>query len=107
MRPAALLAILAPALVVGGCTVRREVAAPPAYSQASPYAPGAYSQGAYSQGAYAAAPPPQGIAPAQGSYCEEVVGEAQDAAARAEATGSPRDSGRAGRTAPYAARNCR
>ena len=42
MRSAALLVILAPALALGACTVRREVAAPPAYSQASPYAPGAY-----------------------------------------------------------------
>ena len=66
----------------------------------------------YAPGAYAAAPggAPSGaqvIAPAPGSYCAEAVGEAQDAAARAQATGSPRDSGRANRTASYAARDCR
>ena len=127
MRNAALIVILAPALALGACTVQREVAAPPAYSQASPYAQGmyqqggyaqgaysqgaysqgAYSQGAYSQGGYAAAPSPQVIAPAPGSYCEEAVGEAQDAAARAQSSGSPRDAGRANRTAQYAARDCR
>ncbi|TDH59617.1 hypothetical protein E2C06_26285 [Dankookia rubra] len=107
MRPAALLVILAPALVLGGCTVRREVAGPPAYSQASPYAPGAYPQGTYARGGYAAAPSQQVIAPAPGSYCEEAVGEAQDAAARAQATGSPRDARRADRSAGYAARDCR
>ena len=115
MRIAALLVI--PALALGACTVRREAAAPPAYSQASPYAPGAYaqggyaqggySQGAYSQSAYAAAPGQRVIAPAPGSYCAEAVGEAQDAAARAEASGTPRNAGRANRTAGYAARDCR
>ena len=127
MRPAALLVILAPAILLGGCTVRREVAGPPAYSQASPYAPGGYAaggyapagyaQGTYGQGGYAqggsgqgdhaAAPAQRVIAPAPGSYGEEAVGEAQDAAARAEASGSARDAGRAGRTAQYAARDCR
>jgi hypothetical protein len=107
MRRAALLVILAPALALGACTVRREAAAPPAYSQASPYAPGAYSQGAYSQGTYAAAPGQRVIAPAPGSYCEEAVDVAQDAAARAQASGSPRDAGRANRSASYAARDCR
>jgi hypothetical protein len=121
MRSAALLVILAPALALGACTVRREVAAPPAYSQASPYAPGAYAPGAYSQGAYSQQADPQGgygqgaatapgqrvIAPAPGSYCEEAVDVAQDAAARAQASGSPRDAGRASRSASYAARDCR
>jgi hypothetical protein len=102
MRSAALLVILAPALALGACTVRREAAAPPAYSQASPYAPAAYSQGAY-----AAAPGQRVIAPAPGSYCEEAVDVAQDAAARAQASGSPRDAGRANRSASYAARDCR
>lgn len=118
MRRAALLVILVPALALGACTVRREAAAPPAYSQASPYAPGGYapganSQGAYSQGAaygqgaYAAAPGQRVITPAPGSYCEEAVDVAQDAAARAQASGSPRDAGRANRSASYAARDCR
>ncbi|WP_431267095.1 hypothetical protein [Dankookia sp. P2] len=116
MRPAALLVILAPALL-GACTVRQEVARPPAYSQASPYAPGAYAQGGYAPGGYAsgyaqgggyaAAPAQRVIVPAPGSYCEEAVGEAQDAAARAEASGRPRDARRANRTAGYAARDCR
>jgi hypothetical protein len=127
MRSAALLVILAPALALGACTVRREAAAPPAYSQASPYAPSAYPQGAYpqgaysqgasapgayspgahGQGAYAAAPGQRVIAPAPGSYCEEAVDVAQDAAARAQASGSQRDAGRANRSASYAARDCR
>lgn len=47
------------------------------------------------------------IVPAPGSYCEEAVGVAQDAAARAAYSGSPRDVGRAERTAQYAARDCR
>ena len=99
MRPAALLLILAPALTLalGGCVVRREVAAPPSYSQASPYAPAPY----------AAAAPAQVIVPAPGSYCETAVAEAQDAAAQAQYTGSRRDAGRADRTARYAARDCR
>jgi len=120
MRIAALLVI--PALALGACTVRREAAAPPAYSQASPYAPGAYAQGAYpqggyaqggyaqggyAQGGYAAAPEQRVIAPAPGSYCEEAVNVAQDAAARAQASGSARDAGRANRSAGYAARDCR
>lgn len=90
------LVLLLACAALPGCVIRREAAAPPpVYSQASPYAPGA------------AAPQVQAIAPAPGSYCEEAVGEAQDAAAIAAGTGSPRDQGRARRTADYAARDCR
>ena len=91
MRPAALLVILAPAILLGGCTVRREVAGPPAYSQASPYAPQAAN--------LAVARPIDG-------YCAEAITEAQDAAAQASVTGSGRDAGRAARTAGYARRDC-
>ncbi|MBK1657360.1 hypothetical protein [Paracraurococcus ruber] len=85
MRVPALLCLLLP---IAACTVERQVA-PPAYSQASPYAA------------------QRTIVPAPGSYCEEAVGEAADAANRAAYTGSPRDAGRANRTARYAARDCR
>jgi hypothetical protein len=89
MRPSRpLLVLLAVALALPGCVVRREVSAPPpVYSQASPYAPGA-------------APP------ARDDYCAEAVGVAQDAAARASVTGSRRDADRAERTASYARRDC-
>jgi len=100
MRLAALILTLAPTLAsilaLPACAVRQETTAPAAYSQASPYAQGA-----------AAAAPARVIAPAPGSYCEEAVGEAQDAAMQAQATGSPRDAGRANRSAGYAARDCR
>ena len=95
MRYPALL--LLAALALPACTYRRDVSAPPAYSQASPYAPMGY----------AAAPAARVITPAPGSYCEEAVSEAQDAAARANSSGSARDTGRARRTAEYAARDCR
>ena len=73
-------------------------AAPPAYSQASPYAPRVY----------AAAPGgTRVIVPAPGSCCEEAAGEAQDAAAKAQATCRAREAGRADRTVQFAARHCR
>ena len=95
MRYPALL--LLAALALPACTVQRQVSTPPAYSQASPYA----------GTPYAAAPAARVIAPAPGSYCEEAVSEAQDASARAAASGTGRDAGRAQRTANYAARDCR
>ena len=81
---------------LAACMTAQE-APPPAYSQASPYAPGAY---AAAEGATV-------VAPAPDSYCEEAVAEAQDAAAIAAASASPRDQGRARRTAEFAARDCR
>lgn len=81
------LPLLLIAFALSACVVRREVSAPPAYSQASPYAGAA--------------------APAmRDSYCAEAVGVAQDAAARAAMTGSGRDAGRAERTASHARRDC-
>jgi len=89
MRATLMTAVL---LALAGCTVERTVDSPPAaYSSASPYAAGT----------------PQVISAVPGSYCAEAVGEAQDAAATASMTGSPRDDGRAARTAHYAARDCR
>jgi hypothetical protein len=91
MRPTLLLI---PLTMLAGCAVERTVEpAPMAYSSASPYAAQAQSQ--------------RVIVPAPGSYCEEAVAEAQDAAALAAATGGQRDAGRASRTASYAARDCR
>ena len=75
-------------LALPGCMIRQQGAPPPAYSLASPYA--------------ASAAPVVSDA-----YCAESVGEAQDAAAQAAATGSGRDAGRAERTARYARRDCR
>jgi len=88
MRPHALFMLL----TLPACTVVRETP-PPAYSRASPYAPGAYAVAAG--------------APAPLSYCEEAMADAQDAAAIAAETASPRDAGRARRTARHAARDCR
>ncbi|GGC60392.1 hypothetical protein GCM10011504_43330 [Siccirubricoccus deserti] len=91
MRPTLAIAMLT---MLAGCAVERTVAtAPAAYSTASPYAPQVEAQ--------------RVIVPAPGSYCEEAVAEAQDAAARAAVTGGQRDAGRAARTADYAARDCR
>ncbi|MDO9710574.1 hypothetical protein [Paracraurococcus lichenis] len=82
MRNVALFLLIA--LTLPACVVRREVSAPPAYSQASPYA-----------------------APvARDGYCAESIAQAQDAAARAAVTGSGRDANRADRTASYARRDC-
>jgi len=50
---------------------------------------------------------PRVISPAPGSYCAEAVAEAEDSAAIAQATGDEQDAGRAGRTAHFAARDCR
>lgn len=82
-----LLPLLALVLLLPACVVRREVSAPPAYSQASPYA--AYGGPRVADG-----------------YCAEAVGAAQDAAARATVTGTGRDAARADRTASYARRDC-
>ena len=92
MRFAAFLLILGPS----GCTDQREVAPPPAYSQAPPYAPGVYATAPGS-------PPVTG--PAADTYCAEAVAEAE--AAAVQATGHARDAGRAERTARFAARDCR
>jgi hypothetical protein len=91
MRPTLAIALLT---IFAGCAVERTVdTAPVAYSSASPYAEQAQAQ--------------RVIVPAPGSYCEEAVAEAQDAAARAAASGGQQDAGRAARTADYAARDCR
>ena len=81
------LPLLLLALLLSACTIRREVSAPPVYSQASPYA--AYATPAV-----------------RDSYCAEAVEEAQDAAARATTTGSGHDARRAERAAAYARRDC-
>ena len=88
--PALLLPLLA------ACTYERVSNAPPAYSSASPYGQSRHVQA-----------PAQAIVPAPGSYCEEAVSEAQDAAARAAYSGTARETGRAERTAQYARRDCR
>jgi spermidine/putrescine-binding protein len=91
MRPTLAIAMLT---MLAGCAVERTVDTPPvAYSSASPYAAQASAQ--------------RVIVPAPGSYCDEAVAEAQDAAARASVTGGRQDAGRAARTADYAARDCR
>jgi hypothetical protein len=91
MRPTLAIAMLT---MLAGCAVERTVdTTPVAYSSASPYADQARPQ--------------RVIVPAPGSYCEEAMTEAQDARARASATGGQRDAGRAARTASYAARDCR
>ncbi|MFC7476395.1 hypothetical protein ACFQS7_18660 [Dankookia sp. GCM10030260] len=101
MRIAALLVILGPSLALGACAVRREASPPPpAYSQASPYAPGIYVPGPHAAAS-------QAMVPVPGSSCAEAVAEAQDAAARAQASGRPGDAGRADRSAQHAARDCR
>jgi hypothetical protein len=91
MRPTLAITMLT---LLAGCAVERTVeTAPVAYSSASPYAAQTQAQ--------------RVIVPAPGSYCEEAVAEAQDAAARANASGGQQDAGRAARTASYAARDCR
>ncbi|SDB13858.1 hypothetical protein [Belnapia rosea] len=85
---------LAP-LALAACMVRVPVSEQPAaYSQAPAYAAPLPSSG------YVAAP-------AVDSYCAEAVGEAQDAAAVAAATGRGRDANRARRAEGYARRDCR
>lgn len=90
------LMLLVPLLGLPACTVETLSDRPaPAYTRASPTGTG-----------YAAAAP-EVIAPVPGSYCEEAVAVAQDAAAQAAYSGSARDVGRAERTAGYARRDCR
>ena len=91
---------LLPAVLVGlgACTIHREVDPPVAYRQALP-------QPVYSQ-ASPYAPATTAYRPAD-RYCAEAVGEAQDAAAEAAATGRGRDLARADRTVGFTRRDCR
>jgi hypothetical protein len=81
------LPLLLLAVLLSACTVRREVSAPPVYSQASPYATHATPV-------------------VRDSYCAEAVSEAQAAAGRAAVSGGSRDANRAERAAAYARRDC-
>ena len=91
--------VLAVVAALPACMVRTTadtpgyVQAPPAYAPPSPYAAPAGAE------ATVAAP--------YDPYCAEAVGEAQAAAAQASVTGTPRDVGRAQRTASYTRRDCR
>lgn len=102
------LVLAGPALVA--CAVVAPVAETPppvpVYSQASPYAPQAYAAPAYGAPGYGLAAEPAAAAPRADGYCAQAVEVAQDAAARAALTGSPRDAGRAARTAGFARRDC-
>jgi hypothetical protein len=97
-------------LLLGACAYDEVIEAPPAaYGSGTDYAaPAVTSYGSPSgQAGYYAQPPVQVLSPVPGSYCDEAVAEARDAAAQANYTGTPRDIGRAERTAQYARRDCR